>query len=439
MKKLLLTITLVITLLVTACNPFSGRRHSLMSFSSSDKEQKIVVNSDNLSLEIIYSGEMEFNDDETAIKKMSPGGYLEYRKNGAKLLAETDSRGEIYYEFYNDGLPLDRDINGRKFLVLAIQDMIAYGVNVKGRVDRLYQQGGIPLVLEEAEKLKTDYVKKKYFEYMLRCDSVLPEEMTDIALKIETSIGSDNEKRQLLEKFPADYLSDTLTAQAYFLAVKSISSDYDKANTLKKIQQQQLSNQSIALVLQAASTINSDNDKANLLNDMIKKGTYPAENVDGLLDVTATVNSEYEKAGVLKTLMEKVTIKREDFNKLLDVIGKISADNDKSNVLKILIKNQPFENEHFAKLLAVTSKINSDYEKADVFKKLAEQPIRLEENWVSLINEIPTISSDNDKANVLLQIARKMPRSEIIKSAYLSVSKTISSEHDYARTVKDVQ
>ena len=26
-----------------------------------------------MSLEIIYSGEMEFNDDETAIKKMSPG------------------------------------------------------------------------------------------------------------------------------------------------------------------------------------------------------------------------------------------------------------------------------------------------------------------------------------------------------------------------------
>ena len=285
----------------------------MMSFSSSDKEQKIVVNSDNLSLEIIYAGEMEFNDDETAIKKMSPGGYLEYRRNGGKLLAETDSRGEIYYEFSSDGLPLHPDNNGRKFLVQAIQDMIAYGVNVKGRVERLYGQGGIPLVLKETEKLKADYVKKTYFEFMLRCDSVSPEEMTDIAWKIGTAIGSDNEKRQLLEKFPADYLSDSLVAHAYFAAVKSINSDYDKAGTLKKIMEQQLSNESLALILQAASTINSDNDKANLLKEMIKKGTYPAENVDGLLDVTATVNSEYEKSGVLKTLMEKVTIKSEDF------------------------------------------------------------------------------------------------------------------------------
>ena len=462
-----------LVIIAASCNPFNGRRDVLSRIFASHNEQRIVVNDNNNSLEIIYSGDMEFNDEETAIKQMSPGGYLEYRRNGEKLLAETDSRGEIIYSFSSNGRPLTADYNGKTFLTRAIQDMIAYGINAKGRLDRLYEEGGIPLVLLAAKKLKADHVKKIYFEYMLNRDGISTDEMMDITKGIGTKIGSDYEKRQLLEKVPANYLKDSLTAQAFFASVKSINSDYDKANTLKKMLKQNLPEEAFVQLLQVAGTVNSDNDKANLLKELINNGSYPKEDFRLLLAAINTLNSDYEKTNVLKILVGKETYSGEDYSDLMSVVSKINSDNDKSNLikdliqkgtnpeenydkllevigtlnsendrlnmLKILIEKGIFSGEHFSKLLGVISKISNDYEKVTLYKKLIEQPITTEEQWVGIINETASISSDNDKANLLLQISKKMPQSETIKLAYKKASKTINSDHDYTRTIKGIE
>jgi hypothetical protein len=388
-----------------ACNPFDRSGRSFTNISYPRNEQRVVIRYDNTSLDIKYSGDIEFNDEETAIEKMSPGGYLDYRKNDKRLLAEAVAGGDVVYKFYNDEDYQTEEGSGRKFLAEAIGEMISQGLFINGRMERFFQEGGIPLLLTEVKRINADNVKRKYFEYMLQSDSVSQEDMTDISNAIAKMMTSDDDKRRILEKVPANYLKDSVTAAAYFAAIESINSDNDKANALRETLKEPLSEPAFKFLLKAAATINSDNDKANLLKDLVKNNVFPGENYDSLLGVIKTINS----------------------------------DNDKTNVLKALINKQIYPNEQFSRLLAVVSEISSDNDKANVFKKLAERNISKEEDWINLINEITSINSDNDKSDVLRSVSRNMPRSEKIIAAYMKSSRTISSEHDYQITVKSVQ
>ncbi len=395
----------IILIAAVACNPFDRSGRSFMNISFPGHESRVVIRSDNMSLDIKYSGDIVFNDEETAIERISPGGYLDYRKDNKRLLAEASANAGVVYTFYNNEDYPAGDGSGKKFLEEAIGEMISQGMFIEGRIERLYQEGGVPLLLAEAKRMKADNAKRKYLEYILQSDSVSNKEIKAVSNTVAKMMTSDDDKRRILEKVPIGYLSDSATAAAYFAALESIGSDNDKANALKKILKEPLPPLAFKSLFKAAVTINSDNDKANLLKDLIRNEMLSNDSYDG---VTA-------------------------------VIGTINSDNDKANVLKALIEKQVYPGEQFDRLLTVIASINSDNDKAGVFKKLAEQQISNNEDWIHLINEITSISSDNDKANVLLTVSKGMPRNDNVLAAYMKASRTINSDHDYQRTVKSVQ
>ena len=82
MKKLVLTCLLAVALLASCHN-----RHT-----------SIVVADDDHYLKIEYAGTIIFNDDNTGIARISPGGYFKCKNNYDKLLAETNNKGQMVYE-----------------------------------------------------------------------------------------------------------------------------------------------------------------------------------------------------------------------------------------------------------------------------------------------------------------------------------------------------
>lgn len=121
MKKLHIIIAaLGLITMATACR--FGKRHTT-----------IVENNNGLTVRIEYAGQTYFNAEGTAIKSISPNGYVKYSRDGKELVAESDGQGRITYELNDGGKRSMLDDDGRCFLAQAVKDMIKRGHNADGR------------------------------------------------------------------------------------------------------------------------------------------------------------------------------------------------------------------------------------------------------------------------------------------------------------------
>ena len=381
---------MIVLIFATSCHHFGNR---------------MVVNNGKDRLEINYYGDIKFTEDETAIQSISKNGYLDYKKNDRGLRLTHNEKGEMKCVMFMDGHKVNpASPEGKKLITEAIQDMISVGFDAQGRINRLVKKGGLRAVLNEVDHIDGDFVKSIYLEYLILSDSIHRDEVNEIAKKINAQLGSDFEKSKLLQKFTARQMKDSLISQTYFEAVKSIGSDFEKANTLKYRIRQPLTKEQFDEVLIASNTIVSDFEKANLLKELIDLRIYEGGSLNNLLSSDDHIGSDFEKA----------------------------------NLLKKLVDQEIFEGESFSNLLNSVDHIGSDFEKTNVLKKLVGKDIKTEEQWVGLINGTAQVSSEFERCNVLIQIANKMPQSEELKTNYLKVAKTINSEYDQERVLKAV-
>jgi deoxyribose-phosphate aldolase len=365
----------------------------------------IIINDDNGSLEVKYTGEISFNEEETAIRSISRDGYLKFKKNGRKLVVTADDNGLPVYEINGADKKNTLNDDEKAFLTEAIKVMIEYGVGAKDRVERIHKKGGSKAVMEETKNMKSDYVKSIYLEYLLETNTLSPTEMTEIANNVQFLIKSDFEKGKLLKKFSSKYLANDATAHAYLGAVKSISSDFEKAGAVKVILNQTLTQEQFLQVMEVANSIGSD----------------------------------FEKANVLKEVIANNKISPNEFSEVLHAASRIGSDFEKANVLKQIVKNDKLPEEQFTETLSVVTSVGSDFEKANVLKQIAGTEMKEESQWISLIGSTEKVSSDFEKSNVLSDIAVKMPPSENVKSAYMKAAKTISSDYDYGRAIRAIK
>jgi hypothetical protein len=110
MEKSGIVIVVIIMALLAACG--FGKKHST-----------IVETSNNHRLRIEYSGRVTFNDEGTAIRSISPDGYVEYQNDDKKLNAKNDGRGGVSYELYDGYTKINLDEYGKKFIAEAVKVM----------------------------------------------------------------------------------------------------------------------------------------------------------------------------------------------------------------------------------------------------------------------------------------------------------------------------
>jgi len=354
------------------------------------------------SVSFVTTEDVVFNEDETGVERFKEGGSLKFKKDGNKLTAETGDDGKIYYSYNGGAATQVLNEEGNKFLIKAIKTMIAYGVGAKGRAERLFKKGGSSLVLDEMDKLKSDYTKTIYLNYLLSSSGLSQDELVTVINKIGTSVNSDFEKAKLLKENAPLFLSNTAMSDAYVVAVKGINSDFEKANALKELLNKSLSDDQLQQVLDAAGSINSDFEKANLLKQTLQINKLSPKQFTAALKTISSINSDFEK----------------------------------SNVLKAALDGNGAEGEQFDEALAVINSIGSDFEKANVLKKVTSAGTKTEQQWISLINTTSSVGSDFEKGNVLIDIANRMPESDNLKAVYMKAAKTISSDSEFGKVVK---
>lgn len=364
---------------------------------------KMVINNGTDNTEIRYSGEIKFNDDETAIVKISKFGYLEYQKNELKLFAGNTKAGELEYDIRNQGQRISPESEeGKKLIATVIQDLISIGFDSPGRIQRLEQKGGLRAILKETDRIQSDFTKSNYLEYLLKSDSVNEPYLVEIAQKIEKSIGSDFEKAKLLKQFPEKMQQDSAVSQSYFSAANTIGSDFEKANVLK-------------------SRINTPLSK---------------NEAEAIIAASNSLGSDFEKANVLKMLIEH-SIYNEIINlKLTQAIDGIGSDFEKCNLLKSAIDKSAMTGAEFTNLLNSVSHIGADYDRVNLLTKFTEKSLQTDQQWSDLIASASQIGSEHERSNILLQIAAKMPKNDVLKENYMKAAQTINSESDLGRVIK---
>ncbi len=413
---------------------FGATRHG-----NSNEEGNMTIKSEGLIEQMDWSGRITLSDDETIIKNISPGGYLKYRNNEKKMIAESNTRGEVTYELYNDNEKLPLNDSSKKLIAAYIKEMISWGFDAEGRVERIYKRGGDSALLAEMANIKMDNVKGFYLDRLFKNDSLTKNELGRIINQID-SMGSDMDKARYLSKFTAAQLKDSLMNNQWLSSIDHINSDMDKANLLKHyIDQDTISEESFAKMIHILSHFGSDMDKANVLSLLMDKNEIPANQFNNTMELISHFGSDMDKSNLISKLIDKNAIPTNQFNDVIEVINHFGSDMDKSNLISKMIDKNEIPADQFNDVVEVINHFGSEMDKVNLYKKVMEKLVNTDDEWIWLISKAANISSDFDKSNLLVEMAQKMPKTENVKAAFLKTAKTINDDGQYGKVMKAVQ
>ena len=367
-------------------------------------EQNIIIRSDNEYEEIKYTGKITFNEPETGIEYISPGGYIKYTRNGQTLEVKPDTANILKYTFSANGRPQPFDSNGQKILVEAVHEMIAWGYGAGERAERIYKKGGSAALLEAMGQLKNDGLKKMYAQKLFARDTPATADLVLLAGKLAAKNGNDYDKEQILRLYKIQQLADTSVFLAYLQAVSSMDNDNTRVDAVKRLLSLPLSSATFPALFTAVNNISEDYQKSDMLAAIIAKGQMDSSRASLLLQAIDQLQPEPLRQQLLNQWINKGTLPASHLNTALAVVGKL----------------------------------NGDFEKAALYKKLAGESVHSEEQWISLIGETVHISENNQKATLLTELAQRMPKTDSIKTAYAKVARTITTDMEYGRAIRAV-
>jgi hypothetical protein len=357
MKAKILWIFVVGSLLLTASCRHHWRNHNRM-----------VMNDGTNRVEVRYEGNIEFNDDETAISRISRGGYLEYSHNDEHLLAGITDRGVLEVDLTDNGKPVDASsAEGKALLSRAIRQMINMGFDIDGRVDRIYRKGGYPALLSEVDSVDGDYVRGKYLERILDGDSLPAGIMARAITRIRERVGGDYDKARLLKKVDTIQLKNDSVSVEYLAVVKSMGGDYEKSEAMK-----------------------------HYLEGTVATGQYIS-----VLEATGTVGGDYEKSNVLKELIGQPLAEGKPFDSLLNLVGKMGGDYEKGELLKQIVLKNVKENESWAGLIRTTTTLGGEYERSNVLIEIGGKLPKTDSLRNLYMDAAKTVHSNEDYGRVV--------------------------------------
>jgi len=378
--------TLHLLLLTFACALVSASAASSQTTkvqsSSSVKEHSImrqndtwnwIHKDDSIRLEVNIRGKVEFADDYTDIKGIS----------------DDDGRIKIIDE---------RGGTTRKFEAVVAPDGLkrSYWVNGESRPFDNEARTWLAKVLNET-------VRQGGYDARPRVQRILRESGPDGVIREISQLTGDYVKRIYFDElFKNGNLSDEMVRQVLRQAATEINSDYEKAQLLIKISESYLHNDSQrAIYLEGVNTIHSDYEKGRTLSALIKRGELSRESLTFLLRSAATISSDYERAQLLIKVADGFAFDDSARAAYMDAVATIGSDYEKGRVISAFLKKADNRKDALMFALKSASTISSDYEKAQLLIKVAAASSGDETVRAALIDTAKTIRSEYERGRVL--------------------------------------
>ena len=407
------------------------------SQQSGESHVHITTRNGWMSVSITIDGTIEFTDDDTDVKSLSPNGRFRLEDGGllSKRAYEVkaDAAGNLNRSYSVGWSTKPIDDEGRAWLARTLPQLIRdSGIGAGPRVARILRQGGPQAVLTEIGRIHSDGSKRVYLEQLFSQATLKPSDLKDAA-KLIRNISSDGDKAQVILTVDANYFATDLRSYL-FDASESINSDGDKRRVLSDIIKKDGGNsETLASAARAARHISSDGDKAEVLIEMAIP-YRPAGGVDmAYFDTANSISSDGDHARVLSKMLASHGDDHNTLARTLLSAKRISSDGDKARVLKEAVASYNEDAPVRKAFFEAANSISSDGDHQQVLVSLAQKQGIGADTLADIANSAKRISSAGDKAHVLIELAGT--NVEPARDAFFAAANSINSDGDRSRVL----
>lgn len=327
-------------------------------------------NDDDGDLRVSIRGKVAFADDYSDIKAISDGGYIrvkdERRGQAGRRFEASAEAGSIKRSYWMNGQLSNFDDDARKWLGRILDQTVRLGgYDAEARVRKILKERGTVGVLDEISHLKSDHIKRFYFNELFAQGQLNPQDARRAMSLAGTEIASDYEKAQLLVKMSDSYLVNDEMRTIYLEGVDTIDSDYERGRALAALLKKgELNNTGVLFAIKSTARMSSDYEQAQLL---IKIASFDLDHTaqQAYLASVASIDSDYEKGRVLSALLKKGPGK-DTLLFTLKSASTISSDYEKAQLLLKVAKSGSSDEAVRSALVEAAKTIGSEYERGRV-------------------------------------------------------------------------
>jgi hypothetical protein len=394
-----------------------------------------VWSNDGDRLEVRYDGDIEFTDDDTDVKRLSPGGSLRIKEGGVfgGLFAShtveftADGSGNITRRFWDGMSERPFDTDGRQWLTKYLPRFIRQtGFGARARVARILKAKGPAGVLAEISLIEGSWGKRTYFSELLKATSLDAPTVRQVLIQAGREIDSDFELASLLIDNADKLLVDESTRQAYFEAARTIQSDFEMARVYKgALKRGPVSSPLLAALLDASRDIESDFEEATLLVQIAK--LQPLDNTSRapFFSALGTVGSDFEHGRVLKALGERTDLTPDTTAAMLISGASVDSDFEAASFLIQLVKQQPIEGTLRAPFFRAVESVGSAFERGRVLQAVAKRPDASPDTITAVLRATAGMSGNFEVSQVLMAVAAEHPVAGPARDAYIDAAEKL--------------
>ena len=403
-----------------------GRAQSHGNFSWSNDGERV---------EVRYDGEVEFTDDDTDVKRLSPGGSLRIKEGGVfgGLFAShtveftADGSGNITRRFWAGMSERPFEPEGSQWLAKYLPRFIRQtGFGARARVARILKARGPAGVLAEISLIEGSWGKKTYFSELLKTASLDAATVRQVLAQAGREITSDFELASLLIDGGDKLLVDEAARQAYFEAARTIQSDFEMARVYKAaLKRGPVSSPVLAAILDASRNIESDFEEASLLVQVAKLQALDNTTRAPFFSALDTVDSDFEHGRVLKALAERTDLTPETTAAMLTSGATVSSDFEAASFLLQLVKQHPIEGTLRAPFFRAVDSIGSGFERGRVLQAVVRRPDVSPDTILAVLNAAAGMSGNFETSQVLLAVAATHQIAGPARDAYIDAAEKL--------------
>ena len=331
---------------------------------------------DDLKRMLEIKGRVEFTDDYTEVRDVTPGGYvkIEEEREGTSRRYEVrhQPQGSLTRSYLVNGQAQTIDKVAREWIAkMILQAVRQGGLDAERRVQTILRQRGTAGVLEEIDQIQSDYARRIYFEALFKFGNLDGAALQSVLRKAATQISSDYEQAQLLIGIAPSLANKPAAMTEFFAAVATVKSDYEHSRVLKTVLEKNPQSRDL-LVHVATSTkgLQSDYEKAGVLKQVAPRYLDDSALRDLFFQTVNTIQSDYEHRGVLSALIKNKDLSADILTYMLNSAATISSDYEKATFL-LEVSNTYTGNARLKEaFLKVVETIKSDYERGRVLSAL---------------------------------------------------------------------
>lgn len=259
-------------------------------------------------------GKVDFTEDYSDVSDVSADGLLrleeDHNGESQRLEVRRDQNGQLVRKYFVNGELRALDERGRKWVAGLLLIAVRQGaIDVDKRVKTILRQRGLSGMLEEITSISGDHGKRIYFQSLIKNESLGPADLQRVLVAARTQISSDYEKANILKKTADIFLADSTSRSAYFQTIATIRSDYERRGILSALlKKKNLSEEVLSQMLESAASFSSDYEKATFLLEVSKAYTGDTRLRDYFLKVVETIKSDHERGRVLSALLRNKQI-----------------------------------------------------------------------------------------------------------------------------------